>query len=269
MSHFNIAVITKGKPTEAKIAELLAPYDENLEVPHTVTKSQIIAEGKEQIDNRKPIYDEYLKSPEKFAQEHSSYQVEYYSKDFPRELGYTDEEIYNKQIKYYEGDKILSNGDVISTYNPNSKWDWYDVGGRFSGMLETLNGKCNYARIKDVINLTDKKEGAKARRFWELYVDGEPPVTEDDKEILGRFHFYRKEYYIEHYKTKENYERYCSTFLTYAAITKDGTWHQQGEMGWWGMSSGDDEMGWCDRYRELIFDDAEDDDYITIIDCHI
>ena len=37
--------------------------------------------------------------------------------------------------------KIWLNQMVISIYNPNSKWNWYTIGGRFNNYLKTLSGK--------------------------------------------------------------------------------------------------------------------------------
>lgn len=33
------------------------------------------------------------------------------------------------------GYKIDDKGNLLTTYNPNSKWDWYSIGGRWSGFL--------------------------------------------------------------------------------------------------------------------------------------
>lgn len=33
------------------------------------------------------------------------------------------------------GYKIDEEGNILSTYNPDSKWDWYSIGGRWSGYL--------------------------------------------------------------------------------------------------------------------------------------
>ena len=32
----------------------------------------------------------------------------------------------------FDEDMIKQNGDLLSTYNPNSKWDWYTIGGRWN-----------------------------------------------------------------------------------------------------------------------------------------
>ena len=46
----------------------------------------------------------------------------------------------------YEAIEVLLNardaeGNLLSTYNPNSRWDWYTVGGRFPGRLKAKSGK--------------------------------------------------------------------------------------------------------------------------------
>ena len=41
----------------------------------------------------------------------------------------------------FDEDMIKFNGDLLSTYNPNSKWDWYTIGGRWNNYLKTLSGE--------------------------------------------------------------------------------------------------------------------------------
>jgi len=53
------------------------------------------------------------------------------------------------------------------------------------------------------------------------------------------------------------------------AIVKDGKWYGKGEMGWWGMSSGDkDQEKWNEEIQRL-FDDLPPDTQLTLVDCHI
>lgn len=208
-------------------------------------------------------------------------------------LLWTDEECYQDAIKYTEKENICKDGSVRSTYNPDSKWDWYQIGGRWAGLLTVKKGtpheigekswtwdeknpyestgdiiKCDSARIKDLVFLDKEKDAQRARRFWELHVEGAEPQNDEERDML-KWAWYKKEYYIETYKDKETYVRCESAFSTYAAITKDGKWHAKGKMGWFGMSSDEDVVAWHDGYQKLIFDDAEEDDYITIVDCHI
>lgn len=55
---------------------------------------------------------------------------------------------------------------------------------------------------------------------------------------------------------------------TYAVITRDGVWHSQGEMGWFGVSNdklSDEE--WHKRVIELLRADPQA--IVTVVDCHI
>jgi hypothetical protein len=53
--------------------------------------------------------------------------------------------------KYFGDSTKNDNGDIMSTYNPDSKWDWYSIGGRFDGELQLKNGDvANEATVKEV-----------------------------------------------------------------------------------------------------------------------
>lgn len=148
MSHFVVNVIVPKNVwdkhndknhVEEFIAKLLAPFDEQLETPRYVryTKAQLIEKGKKEIDDYKNgYYNEYLKDPVAYSKGCSPEHIKYISKTFPQKLSYTDEEIYEDQIGYYEPEDIGVDGEVYSEYNPNSKWDWYVVGGRWAGWLQ-------------------------------------------------------------------------------------------------------------------------------------
>lgn len=297
MSHFTVAVITRGRPSEEGLEAILAPYDENREVLHYITKEQLIARVRENITSyAETCYADYLKDKDKYVAKYKDNpnHIKYITKTFPEKLKWTDEQCYTEALSDYEAEDIMPDGSVKSTYNPNSKWDWWQVGGRWAGYLyvkEDSQGslgekswtwgeespyecdhkglkKVDCARIKDLVFPDTEKQAKDAARFWELYIEGAPALTDHDNELI-KFVWYKPEYYTEHYKTKENYVRACSTFTTYAAVTKDGQWHEQGQMGWFGMSFDDDEVGWADSYYKLIFENADEDDYITIVDCHI
>ena len=107
MSHFKVMVIGENPETQ------LAPFNQNLEVPRYVkyTKEELVAKGREEI-----------------------------SKYYP-ERKWTDKEIYMNEVFGYEPEDIGNNGEIYSTYNPNSKWDWYSLGGRWSGSIKLKEGK--------------------------------------------------------------------------------------------------------------------------------
>lgn len=136
MSHFTVMVI--GAEPEKQ----LAPFNENLDTPRYVeyTKQQLIEKGKKRIEGYKNgTYAEFLKNPAEYKKGCTNQgHIDYLEKEFPKELNWTDEEIYAEEIKNY--DDVGDNGEVYSTYNPNSKWDWYSLGGRWSGMIKLKEG---------------------------------------------------------------------------------------------------------------------------------
>ncbi len=172
-------------------------------------------------------------------------------------------------------------------YNPNAKWDWYQIGGRFSSMLKLLpnrsgnhgerswviegipftDGKCDQARIKDVDFSIDQSVYDKAARFWDVYVEGKPLKSEEDSNAF--YSFYRKEYYIEQYKTKQTYATRVASFGTWAMITPNGEWHESGSMGWWGANDATAESR--ETFSDFLKKQLEEnpDLWITIVDCHI
>lgn len=250
MSHFAVAVITKDKD---KIEEILKPYWEELEVPRYVkyTKEQLINEGKKQIqDYKDSTYAEYISNPSKYKEECSNKDhIKYLEEEFPKELNWTDEEIYKDQISWYDEDEIGENGEVYSTYNPNSKWDWYDIGGRYRNMLLTK---------------VDNNDTFEHNSFWELMagqnVDKETP--QGYKWVDGA-----KIKDIDFNKIEEIEEE---PFYTWALVDESG-WYEQGQMGWWAMNDATKESSenFANQFKKYIESPENQDKYMVIVDCHI
>lgn len=97
-------------------------------------------------------------------------------------------------------------GKRTTTYNPLSKWDWWQIGGRWQGSM-TTDGR-------DVFQLSELQNG------WKVF----------------------------------------------AIVTPDGEWHAEGDMGWWGMTSNEDDK-WDRRMYELA--SAFPEHMGVLIDCHI
>lgn len=252
MSHFSVAVFTE--PNGATVRELLDPYSENLEVePYmAMTKEEALAE------------------------------IALYEEKYPEYKTMTDEEKMEDWFGYRIFDE---DGNPMSTYNPNSKWDWYSIGGRFPGKLKAkdgvhgqgsafqnnprVNGEFDSARVGDIDFSMDMDAYDKAIRYWEVVVEKQPLKANEKEEDFHNF--YKEEYYREYYKDKETYAKICASTTTYAVVTPDGVWHQKGEMWWFGMSSetGDESLDWDLHYKERFLDKANPDWILTIVDCHI
>lgn len=240
MSHFTVAVFTE--PNGKTVEELLAPFDENIEMDRYVanTKEQLIEKGRKEIKEyaTKGNYAEYLKDPSKYEEGcKNEAHLNYIKNVFPLKLKWTDEEIYQDQIKYYEEDEIGIEGEVYSTYNPNSEWDWYQIGGRWCGLLK----------------LKDGAFGKTGERSWATIDDD---IAEDMVDMA---------------KVRDIDWDSMNDFTTYAVITPDGKWHSKGKMGWFGFSSeseNDAEL-WKQTYKQNFIDTANPEWNITIVDCHI
>lgn len=266
MSHFTVAVITNKKPCEDDIYRILAPYRENN--MGTVEKQYLEFHpiDQDELSDFKQDFDE--------CEEKTSF------RDYmENECGYS----YNEETKEY------------GTYdNPNARFDWMQIGGRWTGLLMVKKGadygigepswgaddsvyhsdikdiiKCDIARIKDLVFLNKEKEKQDSQRFWELHVEKQPVEDKNDEKLLSDVMLYKPEYYINTYHDKETFVRCCATFTTHAVITKDGQWLEEGAMGWFGCRDESNIIDWTDNYHNLVFENASDDDYITIVDCHI
>lgn len=153
MSHFAVYVFTK--PEGRDVDDLLAPYSEEIVYAPYIeyTKEQAIAKVRNDIEEYKNgLYAKYLADPEKYTQEcKNESHINYIKNIFPKKLNWTDQECYQDMIQCWDEDMIDENGNLLSTYNPNSKWDWYEEGGRWSGSLIDNEGKeVNKGKVKGI-----------------------------------------------------------------------------------------------------------------------
>ena len=264
MSHYSVAVITETGYDD-EVMDLLEPFDENKEVETYIyrTKETIIQEGKEckeaTIERIKNVEDKdklikYLIDP--------NYQ-------FIRNIlsAETDEDFYAIEIDGIDEEWIDKYGNELSTYNPDSKWDWWEIGGRWGGSLRDFNGEYHDTlKIADWdYNYIDPADLARANRFWEVIVEGAEQEEGEDF-----FSLYRPDYYIEKYGNKSAFVKNWITFSTYALLTPDGEWLEPGQMGWWGISNATPtEEGMWEKYYLNLIASFDKDYYITIVDCHI
>lgn len=166
--------------------------------------------------------------------------------------------------------------------NPDAKWDWYEMGGRFRGLLRAsrgeraplsrLDGDYRYpsdrydrARIGDCDFAPDEEAREAGIDFWERVVEGKGSDEERPFTIC------KPEFFVNRYKDKETFAKLQAEFTTWAVVTPDGEWHEPGRMGWWGMSSETDKeaVAWERGYHEAFLADADPDLMATILDCHI
>lgn len=158
MSHFCVYVF---HDKNTSIYDLLAPYDENLVVEPYVeyTKEEAIAKVRKEIEDYKNgAYAEYLKNPEEYEKKYgfNKSHIEYMKNKFPKKINWTDEQCYDDIKEDYDSDMIDKDGNLISKYNQKSKYDWYEIGGRWDGVIPMKTNmklemkSCNECKVSQI-----------------------------------------------------------------------------------------------------------------------
>ena len=319
MSHFTVAVFSDGTKT---VEELLAPYQENNMGDCPKEYLEFVSSSKEERPRWESesaekvklmdgslvwpwadiLYRPITKAMYKVIKHDKTKSTkrtgfgkneQYYVKDL-QSLGaevvnIPFKELYPTFKEYMEEYIAASFDEEQQDYgyweNPNAKWDWWQIGGRWNGSLKAKDGKngdinlvCpihnqqgrySQARVADIDFQPDEEKDTRNLRWWEVVIEGSPLREGENKDDF--YCFYKKEYIIARYKNKENYALIESSMITYAVILPDGTWYQKGQMGWFGCGSetSDASYEWDIRYKENFIDKADPNWILTIVDCHI
>jgi hypothetical protein len=155
--------------------------------------------------------------------------------------------LYQEHGEGWNGNSWRKNEEGVwcgySTYNPDSKWDWYELGGRWANSIKTKSGEFVDECLLGEIDLT--------------------PFTDDDyeegKDWSGKPCKQLKESVKYHYT--ENSLPFC--------IIINGKWYEKGKMGWWAMVSDEkDTDDWHGEVLDLLKSLPEDSE-VHNIDFHI
>ena len=245
MSHSTVLVILKDHDVELfglddALATALAPFDENADTERYVkyTRQQAIdAQRKELIYHRdEGNYARYLKDPAGYLAKTHAGHAKYISETFPEHLKRLDDDdwLYGKAIEFECESNIDADGSITSTYNPKSQWDWYTVGGRWSGSV--LNATETIHHPEEVMSPTWTQPA------WD--------------ERAGGVDQLRKKDLTDH-------------IVTFAFLDAGGEWHERAKMGWWGLTSDDKpEDEWEAEFTGLL-NAVDDEDWIVLVDVHI
>ena len=204
----------------------------------------------------------------------------------------TDEEIWEEAKADYGADRS-DDERLYCYYNPDARWDWWSIGGRWRYRLKVpknaehikdqdmffdtpkqQKGKyrwCDGAKIKDILwadmNRPSREDLKQMGRFWDVVVEGMPTKEGEN------FGFcYRGEYYRERYGTKENYIMKESMFYTHDLLDgPNDIWYSMGDMGWFGLdaTTRDSFEEYLKEFYEIIQRPEYQDYWFCVVDCHI
>jgi hypothetical protein len=154
-----------------------------------------------------------------------------------------------------------SEGNEVSIDNPNGKWEYWTVGGRFNKLLklDETQAFVNSGLVKDLDFTFNKDEYAKGIRFWELCIENQEPKDAYEKFLIKVESDKPAIYYERIYGSKEIYAEARAHFSTWAVITADGTWHEF-------SGNPKDVIQWVKEYRARFIETADPNHIVTIVD---
>ena len=308
MSHFTVAVFTDGTKS---LEELLAPYQENNmgDCPkeylafHDEEDSYLKEyeeDGLEMIKtpNEELIYtwdNSLRKIQDSFRTKDLRVDKNEYIKKL-NEMGYKEVFVKYKEkyptfeefVRDFHGREERDPETKRYGYweNPNRKWDWYQLGGRWQGSLlvkddsehsvgslglmtqprELYNPAPEGYKWVDQAKVGDIEWDLMAELNKKEAINRWEEAEKDPKQDTNYRYFM---YGIKKDMTKEDYiSSIADNFETYAVLTTDGKWHEKGKMGWFGIST-DEKQGWSESYKESFIKNADPNWTISIVDCHI
>jgi hypothetical protein len=186
--------------------------------------------------------------------------------------------------------------------NPNAKWDWWTIGGRFAdfrGIKSRAKAKSiKWATIRQ--NLRDNQ--LQRHDTYHAALEQHAAVTASDsikdsydkliaksdewqkvfptvsayavhqaaiKEANMFTHGYSIDNILELQQDREQFAANLDDTPVWAFIDAEGKWQEKGDMGWWGFSSKDESHnGYAQRFWAWV-EALDPNTLIYLVDCHI
>jgi hypothetical protein len=140
MTHFTVSILIPpdlDRDISAFADSQMAPYDESLTVAPYVCYSPDKAAAE--------IAAEIQRFTRIIASADPSYDLDKCHKHLGELTAITPEERYRDRLRFY--DQFNTRGEPLSRANPDGKWDWYVIGGRWDGWI--LDRECKSQRVED------------------------------------------------------------------------------------------------------------------------
>jgi len=148
--------------------------------------------------------------------------------------------------------------------NPPSRWDWWVIGGRWTGCLDGYDPRVDPANIETC----DLCSGSGVRpdgldlfgADWVKWANGCNGCSGTGKSVAFSFQ--------PHSGDVQPIER-LGEFLPHAVVTPDGEWHEHGEMGWFGVEVDQKESDGDWRMKVLSLRQKHAGHIAVLVDCHV
>lgn len=295
MSHFTVLVVTPHQPSQTDLARILQPWHE---FECTGTDDQYVVK----IDTTDDVRESYSRADEgeSFAQ--------WYEGEYGRETIEVDEEPDLSGPHKYGWARVDANGQLVQAIrrtNPNKKWDWWVIGGRWPGFFYTRAGlKADSVQLSRIDFERKMGEAAeRAGREWDLirkeigdlsgFRTWATVLRESGSAAEARAAYWAQPACkrLEDLRRGALMSESSASFITWCdldtfvvprdelvqkardsahqtfAVVKDGEWFEKGRMGWFGSISNEDDT-WPEQFRAIMASIPKDH-WLTLVDCHI
>lgn len=237
-------ILTTDVAVSGLVGDLLMPFEENLEV-----EPYKMEDGKRILKTLGERYMYYLKS----ATRHKA-----------TKLPEMKIQSFEEFLDMYRIKKV--NEDLYTTANPNPKWDWYQIGGRFANSIPVREDDDvvykTYARVGDVIwerTLTDEH-----LKELEKYYEEASALRKDGTSENPLF--------FMHYPTLKDYINEFKYFRPYSLLSGDKWLESDGDI-WFEdevqeAAIEESQQQYIKAFNEEV-EKLNKDDYLVIVDLHI
>lgn len=206
----------------------------------------------------------------------------------PKKIALKDKyPVYEDYLKHWHGVDPEEQG---YHHNPNAKWDWYQLGGRWTGLFR-LKPKTKGSLGNPSLVSSRRAEFGTADQAYKRDIDFDAMRQANFEEACHNYDEFEEKFKkgeadagdgyfrygiknigkdAEHYvpESRESYLKRIAPFSTFAVL-KDGKWYEKGSMGWWGIVSDEKNSDeWIEQFSKLL-NDLPDDTLISVYDCHI
>jgi hypothetical protein len=246
MSHFAALVLldpdTDPDDIASAVEEALAPYDEN-------TSNAPYQSFMDESDVQRLC--DYAKREGKISQDDDSLES---LVPFIKDWHGSDGGIVEDKLFYW------------STYNPMSKWDWYSIGGRWSGEISGYDPYMDPQNYSCCTYCNGTGTRADLEPSWraQCTLTQHPNKTHPFPQIgegcnvcygTGMSKGFSNPEHDSDISTVEHILNMDKPFVPYAIITPDKCWNERGEMHWFGISTNEKD-DWETQAVELLKEHA-------------
>jgi hypothetical protein len=277
MSHFFVLVLMPDGAADVAMAveDLLARYDENLNVgeyqkPCYCLRRGASLQAEEEaaarfgtLDQLRVRFEAQYIRPEELNPEESNWHRHDAWTEFLKDFIEFHEDRQRELLKSMKPDPECEDcngtGVMTSTYNPDSQWDWWQIGGRWTGVLRDYDPETDPRNLETCrfCGGTGRRANPQDGSISECHMcDGTGQLTKWPGEWAN--------YNGDMLPVRDLH----LTTYPHAVVTPDGEWHQEAEVGWFGCTSCNvDPAQWTELVDTLL--EKHCDCTAVVVDCHI